>query len=397
MSRTTIALAVSAALLAGCQERTTSADRSPNSVPNPRQVNQPTATITWNQVARDLVVKNRSNAFVGIRALALLSVAQYNAVLAADGRRSDPLPPSRAGAVAGASAAVLTYLYPDDAAFLESKVADQRAASVQPGSQHEDFQSGEQLGRSIAARVIDRAHDDQFFAAFTGTVPVCDGCWLPVPTPPAFATLGMAKPFFLTSGGQLRPAAPPTFGSPEYLAGLAEVRQIADGRTAAQDSIAKFWALPVGTVGPLGYWNAVGSELIARYHVDERRASYILALMNATAFDAIIASHDAKFTFWLIRPSQADPAITLAIGLPSFPSYPSNHATVSAAATTILGAYFPNDQASLDSQADQAGLSRLFGGIHYRFDVDSGLALGRRIGQYVMEQDVAGFDSFVLR
>ncbi|HSQ31854.1 MAG TPA: vanadium-dependent haloperoxidase [Gemmatimonadaceae bacterium] len=397
MSRTTFALAVSAALLAGCQESTTSADRSPSSSPNSQQVTEPTATITWNQVARDLVVKNRSNAFVGIRAFALLSVAQYNAVLATDTRKSDQLPPSRAGAVAGASAAVLTSLYPDDAALLEGKVDAQRSAPVPAGSQHESFSAGEQLGRTIAARVLGQAQDDRFFAPFTGTVPVCDGCWLPVPTPPAFATLGMAKPFFLTSGGQLRPAAPPAFGSPDYLAGLAEVRQIADARTAVQDSIAKFWALPVGTVGPLGYWNAVGSELIARYHLDERRASSVLALMNATAFDAIIASHDAKFTFWLIRPSQADPAINLAIGLPSFPSYPSNHATVSAAATTILGAFFPNERASLDSQADEAGLSRLFGGIHYRFDVDSGLALGRRIGQYVMQQDVTGFDSFVLR
>jgi membrane-associated phospholipid phosphatase len=393
----TFLLAIGAALLAGCREHTTSPDRSPNSLPDPAQISESGATVTWNQIARDLVVKNRSNAFVGIRVYALLSVAQFNAVLAADGRRSDQSPPSRAGAVAGASAAVLTNLYPDDAALLESKVDSLRSVPVAPGNQHESFSAGEQLGRTVAARVAGQAQDDRFFAPFTGTVPVCPGCWLPIPSAPVFATLGMATPFLLASGDQFRPTAPPAFGSPEYLGGLTEVRQISDTRTAAQDSIAKFWALPVGTVGPLGYWNAVGSELIVRYHVDERRASYVLALMNAAAFDAIIASHDAKFAFWLIRPSQADSAITLAIGLPSFPSYPSNHATVSAAAATILGALFPNERASLDSQADQAGLSRVFGGIHYRFDVDTGLALGRRIGRYVIEQDVADHDRFLLK
>ena len=227
---------------------------------------------------------------------------------------------------------MLAYLFPGEVAFLEGKVDEQQAAPGWPGSRHEDFASGEAIGRSTAAGIIARAQGDRFFAPFTGTVPICTRCWLAVPTPPAFATLGEALTFLLTSGSQFRPPPPPAFGSAEFIAGLAEVRQISDTRTPQQDAIAKFWALPAGTITPQGYWNTLGSDFAVRYHLSERAAAHALALMNMAAYDAIIASHDAKFTYWLIRPSQADPLITLAIGLPSFPSYPSNHATVSSAA-----------------------------------------------------------------
>jgi membrane-associated phospholipid phosphatase len=378
------------------------------------------ATVAWNQIARDLVVKNNTGAIPANRVYTLVSVAQYNAIVAAedaaqDRRRGgyrrnpgilgprgsvagrDPIHPSDAAAVAGASAAVLTFIYPGEAAFLENKVEEQQSEPGWPGNQSEDFPSGEQIGRTVAAGVIARARTDRFFAPFTGTVPVCPGCWLPVPTPPVFATLGQAQTFFLTSGDQFRPPAPPAFGSPEFLGGLAEVRQISDTRTLVQDSIAKFWAFQTGTISPLGYWNLVASDLIVRHRLDERRAAHTLALMNMAAYDAIIASHEAKYFYWLIRPTQADPLITLSIALPSFPSYPSNHAAVSAAATTVLSAVFPRARRTLTAAADEAAISRLFGGIHYRFDCDAGLVLGRTIGQYALDHDVVGHEPLVLK
>lgn len=133
-----------------------------------------------------------------------------------------------------------------------------------------------------------------------------------------------------------------------------------------------------------------------QYHLDERETAHVLALMHMAAFDAIVASHEAKFFYWLLRPIQADPLITLAIGMPSFPSYPSNHAAISAAATAVLGAMFPNERRGLDAQADEAALSRIFGGIHYRLDSDAGLVLGRTIAAYALARDVAGHRPFVL-
>lgn len=382
-----------AILFAACQDAVSTTPLAPSapsamvSTGAPAEVN---ATVAWNTVARELVMQYKTGAPPAIRAYALLSIAQYNAVIAARTAAPAVLRPAERAAVAGASAAVLTYLYPTEQATLEAKVDSQELASMIPGPQVRDFAAGEQIGRTVAAAVISRAMGDRFFAPFTGTVPVCAGCWLAVPTPPAFATLGQAKPFFLTSGSQFRPAPPPAFGSPDFQAALAEVRQISDTRTPKQDSIAKVWSLQGGTVTPLGYWNVVASNLIVQHQFDERRAALTLAIMNAAGFDAIIASHEAKYVYWLIRPSQADAQITLPIALPSFPSYPSNHAALSAAAATVLGAYFPTQRQALQSAATEAGVSRIYGGIHYRFDSDAGLAMGRAIGQYVLQRSPVG-------
>ncbi len=386
-----------ALLLGACRDE--AATTGPAAGPAARAVKfwEAGATVGWNRIARDLVVEHATGAAPAIRVYALLSVAQYNAVVAAEDAGSGPQRPSPAAAVAGASAAVLTYLYPGKAGFLGDQVEAQAAGGRWPGEQGMDFASGEAIGREVAEGIIERAKTDGYFAPFTGTVPTCPGCWVNGPAGPAFATLGQAKRFFLASGDQFRPPPPPAFGSAEFLAGLGEVRQISDTRTARQDSIAKFWSLQGGTISPLGYWNLVASELAVRYHLNERRAAHTLALMNAAGFDAVVASHEAKYTYWLIRPTQADPAITLPIALPSFPSYPSNHAAISAAAATVLGNVFPADRAALEAAAVEAGVSRIYGGIHYRFDVDAGLELGRKVGRYVLEQGPAGHEPLVPR
>ena len=356
----------------------------------------PVATVTWNGVARDMVKKYNTSAPATIRLFALLTVAQYNAIVDAETSKERSLHPADRGAIAGASTAVLSYIYPQEATYFEGLVDAQQSSPAPSGSRHEDFASGEAIGRTVAAGVIERAKTDGFFAPFTGTVPTCAGCWLPI-TPPAFATLGQAKPFFLARNDQFRPGPHPAFGSPEFDAAVAEVRQIADTRTARQDSIAKFWALGPGTVSAQGYLNLVGSELVAKYHLSEREAAHRLALMNMAAYDVIVASHEAKYHYWLLRPKHADPAITLAIGMPSFPSYPSNHSALVGSAATVLGAMFPSERARLEAMADEGAISRLYGGIHYRFDTEAGLELGRRVASWALAHDVVGHRPFVLK
>ena len=385
------------ALVGACQEPTAPVDRLGPSTNATADFPRAGATVAWNQVARDLVVKHRMNVPASIRMFALLSVAQYNAIVAAENGTAGPHVASARGAVAGASGAVLSYVYPAEAAFLEGLVDEQDASTDAPGGVRADFAAGEAIGRAVAEGIIARATTDRFFEPFTGTVPVCPGCWLPVPTPPAFATLGQAKTFFLASGDQFRPPPPPAFGSAAFAAALDEVRQIADDRTATQDSIARFWALPLGTVGAQGYFNRVGSELAVKYRRNERETAHALALLNMAAFDAIVASHEAKYFYWLIRPSQADSRIGLAIGLPSFPAYPSNHSTLAATAATVLGAMFPGERARLEAMAAEGAISRLYGGIHYRFDTEAGLALGREVGAWALARDVVGHEPFVLR
>jgi hypothetical protein len=131
---------------------------------------------------------------------------------------------------------------------------------------------------------------------------------------------------------------------------------------------------------------------VESHHLGEREAAHVFALMNMVGFDAIIATHDAKYTYWAIRPSQADPGIKLAIGLPNFPSYPSNHASLSGGMARILGSFFPEERQRLDGLANQAALSRLFGGIHFRVDNDTGLRLGRTVASWALCQQPAGGD-----
>jgi len=356
------------------------------------------ASVYWNQVARDLVVKYKFNAFQAIRGYAALSVAQYNGIVAAENATGRPASP-RAAAI-GASAVVLSYLFPAEATALEDLVEQQFASPVWSGERQTDITAGEAAGRAAAALVVAHAQADRFFAPWSGTVPTGPGIWFSTaspPAPPVGALFGQATPYFLTSGDQFRPAAPRAFGSAAFNAALAEVRQISDTRTPEQDASAKFWAFPVGTYAPAGYWNEEAARLIVGYHRTEREAAHTLALMNMAGFDAIIATHDAKFTYWSIRPSQADPAIVLAIGLPNFPSYPSNHASLSAAMTTVLGAAFPAEKARLGGLVQEAALSRLYGGIHYRFDCDTGVELGHKVAAWALDHDVVGREEFELK
>ena len=101
--------------------------------------------------------------------------------------------------------------------------------------------------------------------------------------------------------------------------------------------------------------------------------------------DAAICCWDNKYAYWLLRPSQADPAITTPVGLPNFPAYTSGHATFSGAAAQVLGTLIPSCAPEVDAMAEEAAWSRVLGGIHYRFDSDMGLKGGRLIGNIALE------------
>ncbi len=394
MRRPATALSAFTLMLAACSDPATPPETSQETVGENYRFDdrEPRGgtTIFWNSVARNLVIKYNSNTFQALRAYAVLSVAEYQAVTAARRSRAGNVRVRVREAVNGASAVALTYLYPAEANALEALVDSLQAAAGGQGS-HAD--QGEALGRDAGQRVVERAKTDNFFTPWSGTVPSGPGLWFSTsvpPAPPVGVLFGQARPYFLSSGSQFRPSPPPVFGSQEYLAALAEVRQISDTRTPQQDSIAKFWALPVGTYAPPGYWNAEAARLAAQYHLDEHDAASVFALLNMVGFDAIIASHDAKYTWWFIRPTQADPGIRLAVGLPNFPSYPSNHAALSAAMAKILAAYFPREAKRLHGLAEQAAMSRLYAGIHYRFDNETGLRLGRAVAGWALKQSECG-------
>ena len=123
-------------------------------------------------------------------------------------------------------------------------------------------------------------------------------------------------------------------------------------------------------------------------------AARILALMHMVAVDAFIACHDAKYTYWVPRPTQVDPGIRLAIGIPNHPSYPSNHACISGSIGLVLDGYFPDQGGRYFAMGRQAGESRVYAGIHYRFDLDAGFGIARKLSAKALQTGIPVDRSF---
>jgi len=341
------------------------------------------ASTRWNERATQLLgqyppTANGQAQAATSRMLTYLSLAQYRAVLAAEAGKDGSTHPSAPAAVGAASVAVLSSFFPVAATTLEKKLDDDLSAPGWPGAQNDDPASGEAIGRAVGAAVLAQAASDNYYVTLPGVPPVGPGYWIPAPAPaPIVRSLYGVRPFFLTSADQLRPPPPPAIGSPEFLAAYAEVRYISDTRTPEQIAIAQTWAtaMPPYTTGSE---NLVADELIVEHHRTEREAARILAYLNAAAFDAQIACWDAKFTYWFIRPSQYDVAITLAVSLPNHPSYPSAHQCITGATMSVLMDAFPSERPRLEQYIETAGLSRIYAGLHYRFDIEAGESIGRQ-------------------
>jgi membrane-associated phospholipid phosphatase len=357
------------------------------------------ASLGWQDQARTLVGVNNMSPLAAARVYAALSVAQFSAVTAVNDSESDgqlsangvgaggrsALEANR-GAVAGASARVLTFFFPASAAAIEQRVLMEGEAG--PGNVHPQFTRGLSVGRTAGNSMVTRLQNDHFTAPWTGTVPTGPGKWI-ANGPPAGPTFGGVTPYLLTSGSQFRPPPPPAFGSPAFLTDLAEIKTIESTRTTAQRDIANYWNFPTGTFTPLGYWNLTTANYIESHNLDERAATHAFALASAATMDAAIGCWDAKYFYWVIRPPQADPSITLVFALPNHPSYPSGHSCTSAAAATVLASLFPDRATELAGWVTEAGLSRMYAGIHYRFDITAGQTLGTSVGQWAVARDRA--------
>jgi hypothetical protein len=357
----------------------------------------------WHQQARSLVAANNLTSYAGGRIYAALGIAQYRAVVEADGNKGadGTLPAhgigaggragleSRRGAVAGASAEVLAYFFPTAAATFEQRVRTEGEAG--PGNVHPQFTRGLEIGRRAGKALVERAKQDGFTSPWTGSVPVVEGLWFPASSaPPAGSMLVNVTPYVITSKSQFRSSLtpPPKFGSAELNAAVADVRHIADTRTPAQLASALYWAYGAGTPTPPGYWNEVAATYIDSYDVDERTATHVFALMQAAIVDAQIACWDAKLFFWTLRPSQVDPLISLAFALPNHPSFPSGHSCASAAGAMVLSHFFPGSTNEFTARVTAAGMSRVYAGVHYRFDVTAGNDLGYAVAGWAIGVDM---------
>jgi membrane-associated phospholipid phosphatase len=288
---------------------------------------------------------------------------------------NSPSYPSEHAAAAQAAASVLAFFLPGEAAKFQQMAEEAGWSRVLAGVQYpSDNDAGLALGRAVAEQVIARSMTDGSDAVWTGTVPTGPCVW--VGSNPGNAAAPGWKTLLLGSAGQFRPPAPPDCHSPEVTAEAATVKNFP--RTFVTNSKAFYWQMPEGLqTWPYRYANTFMFE--DGLDRNPPRAARAYALIAAAQWDSFIASQDGKFTYWYLRPHMLDPTIVPLFPVPNFPSYPSNHSTFSASRAEILAYLFPTRADAMRALATEAGMSRIWAGIHYPMDNVAGNALGKSV------------------
>ncbi len=297
------------------------------------------------------------------------------------------------------------------------------------GLSEETIHATQQFADTIAASILAWSKKDNYGP--TRGAPKYDfkgeeGKW--APTPPMYSSAvephwRKIRPMILDSASQIEIPRPPLYDvknkNSVYYQALLEVKQVGDSLTAEQKQIADFWddnpfrmevkghmMYATKKFSPPGHWlNIVG---IAAHHAkaDYTQTVAAYAITSIAFFDAFIRAWDEKYTSQYPRPETAinkfiDEYWQPYIQTPPFPSYVSGHATNSAAAAEAMTHCFGDQLSFMDTSlvdygiparkihsfrkaAEEAALSRLYGGIHYRFDNDEGLKVGKQVGELVV-------------
>jgi len=408
--------------------------------------------IRWNEIARDLSAKynlpsspNPDGTYPAAdpanpgnypyfpfahppyssRAFAYLAAAEYDALIAtwhykyqfnrpsaynADGSITPHLPknelpgyPSEGAVIAAVAKDLLTALFPLEKDFIAAKATEHLNSLEWAGvNVLSDIAAGDSLGRAVGKIFRMRAATDGMKNAQTSKA-VSDSIrdaaqalygwhWVNQETPerkvgitPAF---GKVKTWFVTDVSSVRPGPPPAPGSAEFNVAAEELKDVLDNLTNDQRKIANFWSDGLATYTPPGHWNRFACNYIVQYKYNPLRAARVLAYLNMAMEDAGIACWETKYHYHYPRPIETIPGFKTILGTPNFPSYTSGHSMFSAAGATVLAHVFPNETATINGWADEAAESRIYGGIHYRFDCDAGGTAGHQVGQLAVDRMV---------
>jgi hypothetical protein len=308
--------------------------------------------------------------------------------------------PSEDAVLSGVSTEMMRLLFPAAVEEITRKAGEQREAALLSGrAAPSDIAAGLALGRGVAALFVARAGADgmgaaagspaQWQALAAGATARGETAWQSLeapPRPPMLSNFGAVRTWLMTPTDvqRERPGPPPSTASAQMQQELAEVRDMVRNLTREQTAIAYHWNDGAATYTPPGHWNDIATEYVRDARWSEVRAARAFALLNMAMHDAAVGCWDAKFAYFNPRPSQLDPGIKTVIGLPNFPAYTSGHSTFSASAAVVLSHLFPSGAAEFDRMKDEAAISRMYGGIHYRADVEAGKDHGRRIGGYAV-------------
>jgi len=359
------------------------------------------------------------------RSFAILHTAIYDAVNSIDRTytpylvrlRGAPQSASQDAAAAAAAHAVLAALYPSGRAQLDEQL--QLSLAQLPDGEHKA--AGVRIGHTVADRVLalrsnDRS-DAQPIPYVFGTGPGDYQSTPPnFPPQPQFTHWSHVMPFALERASQFRPGPPPALTSHAYSDAFNEVKSLgitnSTAASADQALTGRFWNGAIQN-----YWNEIAQTASVAHHLTTAQNARLFALLNLTLADGVIAFYDAKYTYTFWRPvtairaadtdnnpaTGADPTWLPEVGKTGAdPSYPGAHGVVSSAGARVLTAFFGRDPfefsvtsevlpgversfRSFGDAAQEASLSRIFGGQHFRFDQTAGERLGRRVADFVVD------------
>jgi hypothetical protein len=420
-------IAVTLALLVAGISFTATAEARPPTKHRPRaqmSSTQPDQVIQWNRTLLQILqTPGAEPATVHpTRSMAITQLAVYDAVNAIEGGSTPYLPQphaphaaSPAAAAAAAAHRVLLSLFPSQEALIDAKLQD--SLSQIGGGEHvrQGIRVGEQAANAILAA---RAHDGSGATPPVLVPQTGPGEYqLTPPTfgQPVFTHWGAVTPFALSSGSQFRPPPPPAVNSPRYTTDFNEVKSLGEGnsttRSADQTDIGRFWgAAPVQNV-----WNQIGQIAGLSFHNTLEQNARMFALLDTSVADGVISLYDSKYAYHRWRPVTAvraadndgnpdttgEPNWTPLAATALDPSYAGAHAEISQSAAVALRDFFGTDRLDLSlttpslpsiarsfqsfsQAADEAAVSRIYAGQHFRYDEDAGQALGDEVGDFVV-------------
>jgi hypothetical protein len=390
----------------------------------------PTVVFQWNQIIQDTVPGGGGAG--APRFYALAHIAMFDAVNAIECRfepyhvRRQPGFGSPDAAAAQAAHDVMVALNPGARAAYDALLQQQL------GNNPTGFQRlGATVGAEVAAAVLAwRQNDGWIVSSFPPySEPPLPGRWQP--TPPAngaavFTHAGQAQPLAMVSSTQFLPVPPPGLTTARYADDLNEVKAIGKSdsatRSLAQTTAARLWAniaaSGTGTATPYSaIWNQIAANIARDRGLSLVETARLFVLMNVSIHDALQTTLTSKFVYGLWRPVTAipladtdlnaatdpDPAWLPLIPTPPYPSYAGNMATIGAGAARALALAIGTDDvavtatwrqsggqpdvvqqfSTLTEVAQQQADSRIYGGIHYRFDNEAGQTAGRAVAEYV--------------
>lgn len=321
---------------------------------------------------------------------------------------------SLAAAADQAAHDVLVSLYPSFAATLDSELQQ----DLDQISYGQDKNEGIEIGKAAAAAILASRSKDGSQVMLPPFIPKAGpGQYQLTPpnhAPADFIQWPQVTPFAIARANEFRPLPPPQLTSNEYARSFDEVkdRGFVDSttRTTGQTQIGQFWN---GNIQD--FWNEIAQTAALQQHLDLERTAHLFALLNITLADTTIAFFEAKYTYDFWRPvtavqmaatdgnpeTEANPTwLPLTTKTAPDPSYPGAHSAISAAAAEVLELYLHRRMdfdvtsetlpgvtrhfISFSEAAEEAGLSRIYAGQHFRFDHNAGKRLGREVALTVL-------------